>query len=159
MTMADRSHGLLCKVSWGSGTPYVNNGIAGEWQWRTDHIASSAKWVAEAKYHMCVNNGIAGEWQWQTGHAASFTLRKRNAICVFITEVQVADSTGSSEWGERSESAMKSFKVWHLCVKTHAGKGTNWKRRKRAGANGKRAEGHGRHMKQNANGVGILLVY
>ena len=87
---------------------------------------------------MCVNNGIAGEWQWRTGHAASSALRKRNAlcvfktevpangngrqvtrpppqselrkrraICVFITEVQAADSTVGANEG----SATRSFKV------------------------------------------------
>ena len=73
----------------------VKNGIAGESQWQKGHAASTARWVAEAECLMCVNNRIAGEWQWQTGPLQT-ELQKRNAIWVFIPEVQVQTGHAAS---------------------------------------------------------------
>jgi len=100
MAMADRSRGLLSKVSCGSGMPYVCSGWKCRRMGMADRSRSHLRKVSykrnalcvvitangngrqimqpppqsefqKAERLVCVNNGIAGEWQWQTGHPAS----------------------------------------------------------------------------------------
>jgi len=121
MAMADRSRGLLCKVSCRSGTPYVlitelqANGNGGHVTWpppqsefrkrntlyvfRIEAAANGnggkitrpapQSELREAERHMYHN----GEWKWWTCHAASSPKWVAEVERVFITEVQLADST------------------------------------------------------------------
>jgi len=88
----------------------------GKWKWQTGH-AASAKWVAEAECHICELQ-VNGNTRQVTRPPPQSELRKRNAICVFRTEVP-ANGNGRNQGcnGRRIGRVPLRLSFWRLCIK------------------------------------------